>query len=515
MQNEYKPKYIGHRLLERGFKDWFLYIFKIIEKTPFIVEPIHEDLFAYFDKLSSLETKRLNINVPPRSAKTSLAKYFIAYNLAKNPRCNFIYTSFSQSLLSDISRSLSDLLENPVYKAMYDLSFNRVEEEVSPINSFWREYLQNETGKTKYNITKIVTPLNGVILFSSVGSAITGFGAGIRGAKEFSGCLIIDDANKPADISSKILTERTRQYYDETLLSRLNDFNVPIINIQQRLGLNDLAGYLIEKYNFETLKKPLIENGKCNLPSQYDDNRINELKQNDNMFQAQYQQEPMMDGGNLFKREWFNITDNMPILNKYEMIYATMDTAYNDKQINDYTVLSVWGLLENKLHLIEVFREKILSIDIPKMLEKVIFNYLQYKMGYVWIEPKSSGITLLQGFRRHNKIVKVPSEDDIKEYMKRDVNKVARANEILPFVNQNEPRNIVINSKIKDIDALIDELLFFPNGKHDDFVDTFVDGIRLGYRYYASRGFNLDKALTNMQNFYGFNRNENVQAYTR
>lgn len=503
LSKDLEKKYIGQRLLERGFKDWFLYMFRVVEKTPFIFENIHKDLFDNFEDLHSLKTKRLNINIPPRSGKTSLAKYFIAYSLAKNPRCNFIYTSFSQSLLSDISRSLADLLENPVYKAMYDLSIDKAEEEVNPVNEFWREYLENETGRTKYNITKIITPLNGVILFASVGSAITGFGAGIRGAEEFSGCLIIDDANKPADITSEIMCEKVKQYYDETLLSRTNDFNVPIVNIQQRLGLNDLAGYLMEMYKFKTLKKPLIENGVCNLPSQYNAERIKEIKKNDNMFQAQYQQKPMKEGGNLFKREWFEYEDKIPELNEYEAIYGISDTAYNDKDVNSYTVICIFGFLKNKLYLIEVFRKKILSIDIPEQMERIVFNYIKYKMGYVWIEPKASGITLLQGFRRHNKIVKVPSEEDIKLYMKRDANKVARANEILPFINQYEPKNIVINKKVKDFEEIVDELLLFPNGKDDDFVDCFVDGIRIAYRYYAIKGYNLETALDNMKNFHG------------
>lgn len=88
----------------------------------------------------------------------------------------------------------------------------------------------------------------------SAGGQILGFGAGIRGADDFSGCLILDDFDKPADIASEVLRTKTKRYYSETLLSRLNDYNVPILNVQQRLHVDDISGFLKDKYGFDVLK---------------------------------------------------------------------------------------------------------------------------------------------------------------------------------------------------------------------------------------------------------------------
>ena len=74
-----KIQFLGQRLLERGFKDWFLFFFKTIEKTNFFIEPIHEDLFNCFNDVYNLKTTRQVINIPPRAGKTTLAIYFIAY----------------------------------------------------------------------------------------------------------------------------------------------------------------------------------------------------------------------------------------------------------------------------------------------------------------------------------------------------------------------------------------------------------------------------------------------------
>jgi len=235
------PQYFGQLLHKKGFETWFLYMFRLIETRKFIKEPLHPKLLQAFQDVYDLKHKRLNINICPRSAKTTVARYFIAYTLATNPKANFIYTSYSQALLNDISRDLANILTNPVYLAMYDNGIKEEAQEVQPIDEFWQSYIQEETGKPTFSSRKITTADGGVVLFSSIGGQITGFGSGIRGAKEFSGCLIIDDASKPSDIYSQVRRNKVKTYFEETLLSRLNDSEVPIINIQQRLHLEDMS----------------------------------------------------------------------------------------------------------------------------------------------------------------------------------------------------------------------------------------------------------------------------------
>lgn len=294
---EIRNEYIGKCLLDLGFEAWFKYLFRVIEGAPFINEPIHKGLFEYFDKVYKGETTRLNINVPPRSGKTTLAKYFLIFCLTLNPKSNIIYTSYSQSLLSDIATSIRAILEHPVYLAMYQNHNLYEDEEVKPVDEFWAEYLKKENGKATFSTKKITTMQGGVCLFASIGSQITGYGCGQRNSKKFAGFMAIDDANKPADIYSDKLRNKVIEYYSGTLLSRLNNSNVPIINIQQRLHTQDLSAVLIEKYHFETLKRPLILDGVCQLPKQYSKERIEEIKLDELTFLAQYQQEPT---------EWIN-----------------------------------------------------------------------------------------------------------------------------------------------------------------------------------------------------------------
>ncbi len=297
---------------------------------------------------------------------------------------------------------------------------------------------------------------------------------GIRGAKEFSGCLIIDDASKPSDIYSQVRRNKVKTYFEETLLSRLNDSEVPIINIQQRLHLEDMSGFLLDKYKFELLKMPLVVDGVCQLPSQYTQDRLQELQKNEFMFLSQYQQSPILSSGALFKRDCFIFTNNLP--SKYDYTFITADLAYKDKQHNDFTCFSYWGVLNKKLYLIDVKRKKINSVEIDNWIRPWIMPKIQYGFRYIWIEDKAHGTYLLQQYRKDG--LPVPSEAMIKQTLPRDGDKVMRANNIIPCLNSSDP-NVILNNCIENFNDIIEELLSFNQSANDDFVDTLIDACKI------------------------------------
>lgn len=543
-------------------------MFRVLEGKPFIIDRIHKDMFNVFDDLYNLRITRECMNIPPRAGKTTICKYWLIYCLTKNPRCNFIYTSFSQMLLSDIARDVAQILEHPIYKELYGSGLYGVEEkEENPIDDFWREYLLKETGKTVYASKRIITAKGGQILFASIGSTITGFGCfdyntevltekgfmklgyivenkidvkvwsynfdkrrkelqpiydyvknenspymeieldngekinctpdhvfylkngeerradflsvgseimsnkfgnrkivnivncnhsapsycvtlcrnnnlfvtksqilvhncGIRGAKGFSGALIIDDANKPADIMSETMRDKVRKYYDETLLSRLNDSNVPIFNIQQRLHLGDLSGYLLEQYKFDSIIKPLLEpDGTCNIASQYTPERIKEISFNDTMFQAQYQQSPVAEKGNIIQRDWWVMYDADQTAIDGKLI-ITADTAYKKTKTADYSCFQVWELLRKEMRLRDMIVGK---WEFPELLEKAIQIWRKWTddslinpAAFMYIEDKASGISLEQTLIQSgiNAICWKPKEYDYPE------DKVGRTREL-------------------------------------------------------------------------------------
>ena len=464
--------YLGYELLNQGFETWVRYLFRVIEQKPFEVEVIHKDLFRYFSSVLNGDKKRVNINIPPRSGKTTLAKYFLIYALTVNPKANIIYTSYSQSLLTDIALSCNSILENPIYQALYPGSFVIQDEEINPIDDFWREYLIETTKKNTYSSKKIITRQGGICLFSAIGGQITGYGAGIRGSKQFSGFLCIDDANKPADIHSKVMRDKVSRYFKETLLSRLNDSNVPIINIQQRLHLEDISGFLQSKYGFETLKKPLVtEDGVCLLPKQYTPERIKELQIDNYLFQSQYQQEPIFAGGQIIKREWFTYYSVNTKYN-YKKIAIATDTAISAKEHADYSCFLVGGITpDNRLHILDMAYGR---WEYPELKQQALDIYNRWQRdkretsaSSIVIENRASGQQLIQDFRKIGLPIKaVDVTKDKLSRVEEVLDHIAAGHVMLP-----DSENYGFNNTI------ISECESFTRDQqqiHDDIVDTLV-----------------------------------------
>ena len=481
------PEYFGQLLHKQGFRVWTLYMFRAIEGRKFTEEDLHKGLFEAFQDIYDFKENRQSINVPPRSGKTTLARYFVAYCVAANSSSNFIYTSFSQDLLNDISRELAAVLQNPIFEAMYGSNSKEESFESKPIDDFWKEYLRETQGKAVYTARKIITKGGGVILFASIGSTITGFGAGVRGSKVFSGCLFVDDANKPADINSQLMRMKVVKYYEETLLSRLNDSAVAIVNIQQRLHIDDLSGKLAKAYNFKTLKRSLIVDGVCQLPSQYNKERIEELQKNESMFSAQYQQEPMIEGGNLFKKDVIRELPRSAMAKESDYLFrfVTGDLSYKDKQSNDYQCFAYWGvrrefingLSRDHLDLIDAKRKKLNAVDVDSWITPWIQSKITYGFRHIWIEDKSHGIYLNQSYRRRG--LPVPDEKTIKDMLPRDTDKVMRANNVIPCLDNLNP-NLTFCIDIENYVEIKEEVLSFPSARHDDFVDNLIDAIKIG-----------------------------------
>lgn len=476
MNKEEELQYIGQKLLERGFTDWFRYMFYAVRETKFVVEPIHPEIFKLFEDIYNGKTNRVNLNIPPRSAKTTMAEFFIAYAYTINPKCNFIYTSYSQSLLTTIASEVADILESPIYKAMYPHNaINIQQEEANPIDDFWGDYLKNETkgNKNTYTSRKIITYAGGICLFASIGAQITGMGCGLRTAKSFSGALIMDDANKPADIRSQLMREKVARYYEETLLSRLNNPHVPIINIQQRLHIQDLSGILEEKYNFKTIRRPLLdENGICQIPSQYTQQRLEELQKNNYMFSAQYQQQPIILGGEVIKSAWFNYYPTN-CKYSYKRLIITADTAMKVKEHNDYSCFIVGAVTEdNKLHILDIVHGKWEAPDLKRIAVE-LFEKWKYDESTgltcsgLYVEDKASGIGLIQELKRLGiPVIGLLSDKD----------KLTRVENVLSYIESGQvflPNDINYGNNKK----LLDECEQFTRDDshmHDDMIDALV-----------------------------------------
>lgn len=476
----FEPNDLGYVLLNTGFEYWFRYMFRVVNNTPYICEPLHEKLLAKIQDVINGKTTRLCLNLCPRSSKTTVLTWLVVYALTINPKSQIIYTSFNQELLTSVAQQVASIMQNPIYQAMYGQAFKEEEEEADPIDDFWKEYLKDTEKKIKFSTRKILTPQGGVVLFNSIGAAITGFGVACRGQKGFTGFLAIDDGDKPTDVRSPKIREKTHVYFQETLLSRLNNPEAPILNVQQRLHIDDLSGFLIDKYGFEVFKFPLLdENGNCNLSKQYTPERIRELQVDNYTFSAQYQQEPIILGGGVIRHDWWRFYADIEDT-RYRKIFITADTAVKTKEWNDFTAIGCWGVtVGNKLRLLDLIHGK---FEITELQNTLLAFWEKWKMGVgncrcseLIIEDKASGMQAIQNLRRIGGLpirAYTPEKDKLQR-VEDVLPQIAAGNVELPH-NDSDPMSRVI---IAEADSFTRDFAHL----HDDLIDMSVMAIDKAY----------------------------------
>lgn len=254
----------------------------------------HRRICRALDDVVDGKTRRLMINIAPRYGKTELvSKMFVAYGLALNPRSRFLMLSYSDDLVLDNSKDISEFVKSPAYRAL----FPHVKVEGMGARQW-------ET-----------TAGGGVYAVSSAGQ-VTGFGAGqIDEHDKFCGAIILDDPLKPDDANSDLEREKVNQRFETTIRSRANSRNTPIIIVGQRLHEHDLCGYLLEREPDEwtVLSLPCIkEDGSALWPFKDTIEELEARRRADSItFETQYLQNPTPREGLMYTE--FKTYDTLPV----------------------------------------------------------------------------------------------------------------------------------------------------------------------------------------------------------
>jgi hypothetical protein len=335
-----------------------------------------------------LKHKRLIINCPPGWSKSELCKSFITWAMAHYPDCKFLYISHSFELATMHTSSIKQTMMLPIYRHLFGIEIKR--------DSSAKDFFQTTQG-------------GAIAAFGSQGG-ITGHDAGLPGQDRFTGAIVIDDIHKPEEIHSSTRRERVKRNYFETIERRLRSPNVPIIFIGQRLREDDLADHLLGGADGQNWREVIIESLDAAENARYPEVNPKEQlllmrEKQPYVFYSQYQQRPIPAGGALFQKEWLQLLDETP---EILTTFVTCDSAETDKEYNDATVFSFWGVYKIKfqgsevdnlygLHWIDCVE---LRIE-PKDLQDEFFDFwagcMRYKVKpkFAAIEKKSTGVTLI------------------------------------------------------------------------------------------------------------------------
>lgn len=393
--------------------------------------------------------KRLIINVPPRSLKSvCISVAFPAWILANKSSEKIIAVSYSKILSQKHSMDCRKIMLSNWYSEMTNTRI---------------KFGENE--KNKFTTMK-----NGYRFSTSTNGTLTGEGGNI---------IIIDDPQNPVKIHNKSERNKVNSWFDNVLISRLNNKNKgKIILVMQRLHEDDLTSHLINKPNspWEILSIPAIEN----------QNRIYEFQGNqyiyrkdgsilhqdrDNakiianiidelgthVFSAQYQQNPAIDDG-IIKAEWFDGFDANDV--KMEKIYYSIDTAFGLKHNNDYTIIMKIGKNGNLFYIVDIIRKK---MTYPVLKKLIVDKLKNEKITGVFIEDKNIGSSLIQEIRTETtyNIIGINPKLD----------KISRIFSCLGIL---ESKRVLINKNQKWNDEFIKEITNIPNSAHDDQIDALT-----------------------------------------
>lgn len=311
---------------------------------------------------------------------------------------------------------------------------------------------------------------------------------------EFGGALIIDDPNKASSVKSQAEMQNVVDYFNNTLKSRLNNQSkTPIILIMQRLGLEDLTGYLLENepddWDIIKLQGLNEETGEALWEEKYPATELLKLKKiNPFVYYGQYQQEPIVIGGSVIKTEWFKYYPTSEHYD-YQFSFITSDTAQKKGEANDFSVFSFWGVtFDNHLHLIDMVRGKWEADELREQVKLCWKKWSSFETrpyGF-YIEDKSSGIGVIQEITKTEPIPIIPitrtryKNDD---GLMVSADKFSRVMTTAPYLANgwvylpNGEKDDISSMLIAECAAFRAEL----NHKHDDMVDTLCDAVDVAF----------------------------------
>ncbi|WCR59123.1 MAG: hypothetical protein PG978_000537 [Wolbachia endosymbiont of Ctenocephalides felis wCfeF] len=406
-----------------------------------------------------------------------------AWILGNQPTARIIVASYSQRLSEKHSLDTRCIMQSIWYREL----FPEVE-------------LSTEQN-TKY---KFQTVQRGYRIATSVGGTLTGEGGDF---------IIVDDPLSSTQALSETLRKRATNWFDQTLVSRLNNRKKgAIVLVMHRLHLEDLTGHLLSKPKiiWHHIRLPMISENKEVIYSvkktaptffvpviqvttnghtsnkswisasrvgmvppvilysreegqplyPLDEGEVEMIKAElgSYAFAAQYQQNPLPLSSGIIKLEWLKRYRNFP--DDLSHVTQSWDTAVSTSNASNFSVCTTWAKVGNKFYLLDVYRAK---LEYPKLKEQVLSLAARWTPHAILVEAKTSGQQLVQELKANSDlpIIEIVPHDD----------KLARFHQIVPII---ESGKVFLPHQAIWLNDFEYEILMFPEAHHNDQVDSTV-----------------------------------------
>ena len=528
---------------EEDFYSFFKGGWRYFDPSPFMDGMALEAVAYHLEAVIHGDIKRLIVNIPPRMSKSSLTSVSLpAWTWARRwesstsgPGVQFLHASYSQSLSLRDSVKCRRLIESPWYRKYWGDRF---------------KLTSDQNTKTRFDNDR-----SGSRLCTSVGSTLTGEGGNI---------IIVDDPNAAQEAFSEATINTTIEWWDTALSTRLNNArDGAFIIIQQRLAEDDLTGHVLSKdvgdwthlmlpmrYEMERHTHtvvgwddprgcdddgvPLVtvlpdglrvpaspeaaavlreREGELLWPERFGEKEVALLERTLGPFAAagQLQQRPEVKGGGIIKRDWWKLWDS-DVFPECDYIIGSLDTSYTEKQENDPSAMTVWGVFSGdrtayvdniasnrpmkrngdngliniadhasrfdeaaqvkfnlsashssapKIIMLYAWEE---WLEFPQLIEKVAQTAKKFKLDRLLIENKAAGHSVSQELRR----LFSSSDFAVQLVDPKGVDKRSRVYAIQHMFSE----GLIYAPDRVWAEKVLVQTGMFPKAKHDDLTDT-------------------------------------------
>ena len=419
----------------------------------------HTIMAEKFEAVARGEIKRLAISLPPRHTKSEFASYLLpAWFLGNYPEKKIMQASHKTELAVNFGRKVRNLIDSDAYKGV----FREVE-------------LQADSKSAgRWGTNK-----GGVYNALGVGSGAAGMGADI---------FIIDDPHNEQDIinGNTDVFDQAWEWYMSGPRQRLQPGG-GIIVVHTRWSKKDLIGRLLDYAvknpdadQWEYIEFPAIfnegdEDEKSLWPEFWPLPELKKIQSTiaPHLWNAQYMQNPTTEEGALIKKEWWQDWDRDEPPD-CEFTILSLDAAQESHNRADYNAVTLWGVFymndpdtgysKANIILLNAWKER---MEFPKLKQAMLDDYQEWQPDAFVVEKKSNGAALYQEFRAMGIPVSefTPSKGN---------DKISRVNAVSDIFASGMVWAPLGHRWAQEV---MEECSDFPNGEHDDFVDSTTQAL--------------------------------------
>lgn len=426
-----------------------------VTKSRYEAHKVHRLLIETLEKVERGEILRLVVSVQPRVGKSQLvSKDLPAWALGRDPYRQVIVASYGDDLSKEFGREVRELMKAPFFRQVFP---------------------QVDLRRGSQAMDRLQTTAGGIAHFLGIQSGLTGKGADL---------LIIDDPIKNAEEArSKSTKDRIWQSFSRDAMSRVMGRGGAVVVTMTRWAEDDLVGRLTNPDLGYTTAEDAAQWHVINIPAFAEENDPLGRKPGEVLweertsktflesfrrldpagFAALYMGRPSPPEGNFFRREDIR-TYQAHDLPTNLRIYAASDHAVSTEQRRDSTCMGVFGVDQddNIYFLPDLVWAK---IDAEDQAEAMLNLMRDHKPLTWWAEKghisKAIGPFLRRRMLEEKVYCTISEKTPVKDKQTRAQSIQARMSMGKVFLPAFAPWYA---------DA-VEQLLNFPNGAHDDFVD--------------------------------------------